>query len=125
MKKIMFVLTILIAITLTSSVNKQNVQQVRKWEIIRTESITDHFVFTAKDESGVEKIVLAEKDSVKDCRPFKKFIIADSIHQTITLKSGNTIDKLGFYIRTIDGVRIRDSGSLIKIIWNCTCFTDK
>ena len=115
----------LILLTISCSVSKQNVQSVKKLEIINTDSTSDHFVFKTKSESGNEVIVLAEKDSVNDCRPFKKFIIADSVHQTSTLKAGSGKDLVGFYLSTIDGIKIRNEGELVKIIWNCNCFTDK
>lgn len=99
-------------------------QSSGKLEIIRSDSTRDHFVFKTKDESGKEVIILAEKDKVSECRPFRKFIIADSIHQVSAIKSGKRYDLVGFYLSTIDSVKIRSKGELVKIIWNCNCFTD-
>jgi hypothetical protein len=97
---------------------------LKKLEIIRIDSTRDHFVFKTKDELGKEVIVLAEKDKVSGCRPFRKYIIVDSIHQVSAIKSGKRYDLVGFYLSTIDSVRIRSEGELVKIIWNCDCFTD-
>lgn len=122
--KNLFFLTLLITIIACATI-KQNVQLVKKLEIIRVDSTNDHFIFKTKNESDYEIIVLAEKDKVNDCQPFKKFIIEDSIHQTSTLKAGAREYLVGFYLSTINGIKIRNSGELVKIIWNCDCFTNK
>ena len=110
---------------LTISANKLKAQIVNKIEIIKTDSTRDHFIFRTRTETGKESIVLVEKDRVSDCRPLKKFIIADSVHRTSVLKSGSKKDIVGFYLSTIDGIQIRDKGELVKIIWSCSCFIDK
>jgi pectate lyase len=125
MKNIFFFTPLLVIIILACSASKQNPQAIKKLEIIRIESTSDHFVLTTKNESGTENIILAEKDSVTVCRPFKKFIIADSVHNTTIIKSGNGKDIVGFYLSKIDGINIRDADGWVKIIWNCNCFTDK
>jgi hypothetical protein len=122
--KSLFILILTINVLACVS-SKNNIHSVATLEIIKTDSIRDHFVFKTKSKSGKEIIVLAEKDSVNNCRPFKKFILSDSVHQTSELKSGSKKDLVGFYLSTIDGIKIRDEGELVKIIWNCNCFTDK
>jgi hypothetical protein len=122
--KSLFILILTIAILACVS-NKDNIHSTGRLEIIRTDSIRDHFVFKTRNESGNEVTVLAEKDKVSGCKPFKKYIIADSIHQVSAIKSGSRYDLIGFNVSTIDDVKIRDSGELAKIIWNCDCFTDK
>lgn len=102
-----------------------NAQKVNRLEIIRTDSIRDHFIFKTKADNGTESIVLIERDKVSNCRPFKKFIIADSVHRTSVLKSGSKKDIVGFYLSTIDGVKIRDKGDLVKIINSCDCFVEE
>ena len=104
---------------------KQPDRSVEKLEIVEIDSTGDHFVFKTKNEAGKQVTVLAEQEKLIDCRPFKKFIIADSVHQTSTLKAGSSKDIVGFYLSTINGIKIRDEGELVKIIWNCACFTDK
>ncbi|MEO8712528.1 MAG: hypothetical protein ABI405_10415, partial [Parafilimonas sp.] len=105
--------------------DRNNNQSTTRLEIIKIDSIRDHFVFKTKSKSGNEVIVLAEKDKVDNCLPFKKFIIADSVHQVSAIKSGSRYDLIGFNVSTIDGIKIRDSAELTKIIWNCDSFTDK
>jgi hypothetical protein len=122
--KDLFILILITAIISCIS-SKKNVQSVTRLEIIKTDSIRDHFVFKTRNELGNEIIVLAEKDKVSDCKPFKKYILADSIHQVSAIKNGKRYDLIGFNVSIIDDIQIRDSGELAKIIWNCNCFTDK
>ncbi|TAL50424.1 MAG: hypothetical protein EPN92_01755 [Chitinophagaceae bacterium] len=122
--KNLFFLIPLIAI-ITCSVSRQNIQPVKRLEIIKADTTRDFYVFKTMNDSSKEVIVLAEREKVNDCKPFKRFIIADSVHQTSVLKSGSGKDLVGFYLSTIDGIKIRTEGELPKIIWNCNCFTDK
>lgn len=124
MKHTLFISILLGILLINCSVSRPNTQPINKFEIIKIDDVGDHIVFKTLTETKIEKIILAEKDSVKDCRPFKKFIIADSIHETTVLKSGNTIDIVGFNLSTINGIKIRNNGELVKIIWNCKCFAD-
>lgn len=121
--KSLFLLILLVSI-ITCSVNRQNVQSGKNLKIVKTDTTADFYVFNTRDDSNKEVIVLAERDMVSDCRPFKKFIIADSVHQTSVLKSGKGRDIAGFYLSTIDGIKIKQPDELPKIIWNCACFTD-
>lgn len=123
MKSFNFLLLTIIIISCASS--KKSAQSGKQLEIIRTDTIRDHFVFQTKSNSGDEIIVLAEKDKVRDCMPFKKYIIADSIHQVSAIKSGSKKDLIGFNVSTIDGIKIRNDGELVKIVWGCDCFTEK
>jgi hypothetical protein len=122
MKNIFFLISSLSI--LACSVSSQNVQPVKKLKIIKTDTTTDFYVFNTRDDSSKEVIVLAERDSVSNCRPFKKFIISDSVHQTSVLKSGSKKDLAGFNLSTIDGIKIKQPDDLPKIIWNCNSFTD-
>jgi hypothetical protein len=124
MKKLFFLMPLIAGLTITCSVSKRNTRSTKKLEIVAIDYTRDHFVFKTKDETGTEIIVLAEKDSVEFCQPFKKFIILDSIHETSVLKSGSRKDIVGFYLSYIDGIKIRNKGELVKIIWNCNCFTN-
>jgi hypothetical protein len=105
--------------------SKSRIQLAKKLEIIRIDTIRDFYVFKTKDDSSKEVIVLAERDRVSNCKPFKHFIIADSVYQTSVLKSGSKKDLVGFNLSTIDGIKIKQPDELPKIIWNCDCFTDK
>ena len=98
---------------------------LKKLEIIRTDSTRDHFISLTRNDSNKYVIVLAEVNKVNTCKPFKRYILEDSVHETSTIKSGNGFDILGFNVSTIDGIKIRNDGELIKIFWNCNCFTDK
>jgi len=121
--KTLFFLILLITFIACSGWNQHD-QSVRKLEIIKIDSTSDHFVFRTKNESGKEVTVLAEKEKLVDCHLFKKFIIEDSVHQTSTLKAGSKKDLVGFYLNSIDGVKIRDKGELVKIIESCNCFIE-
>lgn len=70
-------------------------------------------------------IVHAERDAMRNCVPFRQYIIQDSIMTTTFLKAGSTYDIAAFYPNSINSVRIRKNNALIKVIWNCNCFTDK
>jgi hypothetical protein len=70
-------------------------------------------------------IVIAEKEKVNSCKPFKKFILADSVHETSMIISGSGYDFVGMYLSYIDNIQIRKKGELVKIIWNCQSFTEK
>lgn len=123
MKNLFYLIAFVVFIACSAS--KKNIRTVEKLEIIQIDTTTDFFVFKTKNDTSKEVIVLAERDRMNDCRPFKKFIIEDSVHQTSVLKSGSHKIIAGFYLSTIDGVKIKHPGELPKIIWNCNCFTDK
>jgi hypothetical protein len=117
---------LILSIAIIACVSSRNsIQSIRKLEIIKTDTIRGHYVFKTKDELDSEIIVLAESEKVEGCKPFKRFIIADSIHQVSAIKSGSRYDLIGFTVSIVDGIKIRDSAELVKIIWNCNCFTDK
>lgn len=122
--KVFSSLFLLIAIT-SCVLSKKNIQSAKRFEIVKTDTIRDHYVFITKDELNNEIIILAEKDKVESCNPFKKFIVADSIHQVSAIKSGSRYDLIGFNVSIVDGVKIKKSNELAKIIWNCNGFTDK
>ena len=121
--KSLFIVVLVIAL-LSCISSKSGSRSSVKLEIVSTDSIRDYFVFNTKSEIGHEMIILAEKRRVADCKPFKKFIIEDSIHRVSAIKSGSRYDLIGFNVSIINGVKIRDSAELVKIIWNCNCFID-
>jgi len=122
----MKVISILIPIiTITACVlGRKNIHAPRKLEIIRTDTIRDHYVFKTKYEANNEVFVLAEKDKVESCRPFKKFIISDSIHQVSAIRLGSRYDLIGFNVSKIDEITIKKSNELANVILNCDSFTD-
>ena len=95
-----------------------------KLEIVKFETTADFYVFTAKDSNDKNQIILAEKGRVDNCYPFKKFIIRDSIKTTYKLKAGSTYDFVGAMEFNINGIKVKESGELAKIIWNCDSFSD-
>jgi hypothetical protein len=104
--------------------SKKSAISPNKLEIVRIDTITDHYVFSTIDASNNEVIVLAEKGEVERCRPFKKFILADSVRQTSDIKTGSHYDMIGFTVSIIDSIRIKEDNDLAKIISNCKCFSN-
>src|SRR5580658_11245473 len=100
-------LLLLLAFIASCALSKKSIPSSNKMEIIRTDTIRDHFVFTTKDVFNNEVIILAEINKVEACRPFKKFIIADSVHQATAIKFGSRYDMIGFNVSIIDGIRIK------------------
>jgi hypothetical protein len=103
----------------------KKMESIRKLEIIKTDTTSEFYVFKTMSEAGSEVIVIAEKEKVNSCKPFKKFIVADSVHETSIIKSGSGYDFVGMYLSYIDNIQIRKKGELVKIIWNCQSFTEK
>ena len=122
--KSLFFFNILIVITACATYERGN-HSLGKLEIIKIDSVADFFVFKTTTDSNKVVIVLAEKDKVNNCFPFKPFIIADSVHETSMLKAGSKYDLIGFNGFVIDGIKLKNQGELAKIIWNCNCFTVK
>ena len=105
----------LLAFIASCALSKKSIPSSNKMEIIRTDTIRDHFVFTTKDVFNNEVIILAEINKVEACRPFmKKFIIADSVHQATAIKFGSRYDMIGFNVSFIDGIRIKKDNELAK-----------
>lgn len=94
-------------------------------EILKVDSTIEHYVFTIKSKDNPQIIVIAEKRKVKGCKPFKRFIIKDSIEEVASVKAFNSYDMVGFNGYSIDGVKMKNRGELTKIISSCAAFTDK
>lgn len=111
---------------LSCAINSKNSthSKMAKQLIVRIDTLREHYVFSTKKSNGDSDIVLAERDTMKNCTPFKKYILQDSIMTTTFLKAGSKYDIVGLYLKSINDVRIRKDDELIKIIWNCSCFTD-
>ena len=70
-----------------------------------------------------KQIIIAEKDKIKSCKPFKKYIIADSIKEEVRIKSGSKYVMIGFNEFTINKIKIKEKGELTKVINNCNSFS--
>ncbi len=122
-----FIIIIVFFAAFSCATNSKNSthSRIAKQIIVRTDTLREHYVFSTIKSNGDSDIVLAERDTMKNCMPFKKYIIQDSITTTTFLKSGSKYDIVGLYLKSINDVKIRKDDELIKIIWNCNCFTDK
>jgi hypothetical protein len=121
MRKIFFSIPVLIFISCSTSRNSNQFKD--KVEILKVDTTSDYYVFSTSDTAKYS-IVIAEKGKVNGCKPFKKFIIIDSIKTTSKIKSGSTYDLIGFNGLIIDGIKIKNKGELAKIIVNCASFTE-
>jgi hypothetical protein len=92
-------------------------------EITKIDSTKDFYVFRIGKISQ-KLIVIAEKDQVMMCMPFKKFIIADSIKEVGIIKAGSRNIGIGARGFVMDGVRIKYPEELAKIITSCKAFTN-
>jgi len=119
-----FLTIILIAFLSISCIISKSGRQSMKLEITQIDTTRDLYVFKTIGLGDAEIIVVAEKEKIADCEPFKRYILADSIHQTSTIKSGLTSDMIGFYLTYIDDIKIRNQGELVKIILNCNSFSN-
>lgn len=90
---------------------------------MKVDSTRDFYVFTVSKFSDGAKVI-AEKTDVTLCKPFKKFIIVDSIQEVSKLKSGSKYVLIGFNEFTIDSIKIKNKGELAKVVRNCMSFTD-
>jgi len=107
------------------AVSKARGRNSARLEIIKVDSIEGYFVFTTHNEAGVKSTILGEKEVIRECQPFKRYIISDSIHKEILLKQGSDYLPAWPYIGFIDSVSIRDSNDMVKLISNCNAFTDR
>ncbi len=94
-----------------------------KLEIVSVDSTDDFYVFSVI-RSIDTIIVVGEKRNVSICRPFKKFIKEDSIHESAKLKSGLKYVWIGFNELTINNIKVKKKGELTKIVTNCMAFDD-
>ncbi len=116
MKSLIFIL--LIFICSFCSVNKRNIKQTGKIEILKVDSTKDYYVFNT-NSSKEYSIVIAEKEKLIGCISFKKFILLDSIKESSRIKSGSKYDIIGFYEFFIDGIKVKNADVLTKSINNC------
>lgn len=91
---------------LCCAANRKNISKQGRLEIVAVDSTIDFYVFSAKRSSDTG-IVVAEKGNISMCKPFKRFIIEDSVHETARLKSGSSYVWIGFNEFTIGNVKVK------------------
>ena len=91
----------------------------KKLEILKIDSTADLYVFNTKCNSKEFNIIIAEKQKLQTCYHFKRFILIDSIKESPKIKAGSRYDFIGFNEFTIDGVKVKNGGVLVKFIDNC------
>ncbi|WP_131797536.1 hypothetical protein [Chryseobacterium cucumeris] len=99
-----------------TSVSKKTTIESNKIKILSIDSTSDYYVFTVRDD-----IILAEKNKVTSCNFFKN-IIKDSIIETSKIKSGTKYVIIGFNELTINNIKIKKKGELVKAVNSCGAF---
>ena len=99
----LFIIIVVFIASFSCATNARNStpRKVAKKLIVRIDTLREHYVFSTIKSDGDNDIILAERDVVKKCVPFKKYIIQDSITTTTSLKSGNRYDMVGVYLKSI------------------------
>ena len=114
--------TLLLLILFTSSfcsIKSLHTPSTEKIEILKIDSTKEFYVFKTNSKTIENSIVIAEKSMLGECVYNRQFIIVDSIKQSSKIKSGSNYDLIGFNAFTIDGIKVKNSGVLIKYINNC------
>jgi hypothetical protein len=97
----------------------------QNWEIIKVDSVRDHFVFNLFMYPDRYKIVIGEMANLNRCRPFGKFIILDSISTTSFIKAANgKPDMVGMWEMHINGIKVKEAGELFNVISSCASFSN-
>jgi len=122
MWKILTVCCLAIAF-LCCATNRKAFSEQGRLEIVAVDSTNDFYVFKTRRSSDTV-IVVAEKGNISMCRPFKRFIIEDSVHETAKLKSGSAYVWIGFNEFTINDIKVKKKGELAKTVTNCMSFTN-
>lgn len=96
-------------------------RKINTVEIIKIDSVDIYYIFTLNTKDST--IVLGEIDYLKPCFPFKKYLLKDSIKQTMNIKEGSKIVSVK-YLGYINDKKIKNTGELVKYIDSCDSFTD-
>lgn len=122
MKKILAIGCLSIALFCCAT-NRKGFSGQNRLEIVAVDSTNDFYVFDTRKASDTV-IVIAEKGNVVMCRPFKRFIIVDSVHETARLKSGSAYVWIGTNEFIIGNTKVKKKGELAQIVTNCMAFTN-
>jgi hypothetical protein len=114
----------LFTIVLFFLIKKSGVAPNDKVKILTIDSTSEYYVFNTNSLSKEYSIVIAEKTNLINCIRFKKFILIDSIKESINIKMGSRYTEIGFDGLTIGDVRIKNIGVLTKFITNCGSLSD-
>jgi hypothetical protein len=118
-----FLFLLLIAVA-SCSTSKKAVRVNAKLRILRVDSTSALYVFNCKNSLDSNIIIIAEKEKFTYCKPFKRFILSDSVKESMEIKDGASFDIIGFDGLTIDKIRVKKAGELVKIIKNCSAIID-
>ena len=91
----------------------------RRIEVTQIDSVDIYYIFTLKNNT----IVLGEIEDLKPCYPFKKYLIRNSIKQTMYLKEETKKVSVA-YLGYINDKKIKNSGEPVKYIDSCEVFSD-
>lgn len=106
-----------------ASNKKTSIYNIEKLKIYSIDSTADFYVFGVQNNLK-KQIIIAEKNKIKLCKPFKKYIISDSIKEETRIKSGSKYVMIGFNEFTINKIKIKEKGELTKVINNCNSFSN-
>lgn len=93
-----------------------------KFKIAKTDSVDIYYIFNIDNEK--QSIIIGEKEYLRSCLPFKKYIFKDSIKQTTDIKVGSRKVFIGANDFEINDKKVKNSGELVKYIDNCDSFSD-
>jgi len=132
MKRIFFLILTSMAVGCTTQpiMPAKTGKTPNRLKIEKVTQVGDHFIFQTKSDSGRVSTIIAEIKKVGSCRPFKQFIIGDSLYNEIHLYTRSSDGKILVddmsRIGYINDIPIHtDDPFFIKMIWNCDCFTDE
>lgn len=121
MVKIVMLLGILGMISCSTN-TKYPANKNNKLEIIKIDSADIYYIFNIKDENN--SIIIGKKDHLKQCIPFKKYIIKNGVSHSPSILIGNEKVYVGALEFEIDDKKVKNGGEPIKYINNCRSFTD-
>jgi|GEM_PF-1569309 len=117
MRKLIYIISIISLISCSSSNITGGLKQ--KLEIVKIDSIDSYYIFSLKTKDTI--IVLGEVDHLRQCMPFKKYLVKNKIKQTMYLSDGGKEIPVK-YIGYIDDKRIKNSGIFVNFIDDCESF---
>jgi len=92
----------------------------KKLKIAEIDSVDIYYIYNIDNKK--QSIIIGEKEHLRNCSSFKKYIIIDSIKTSLYLKEGKREVFIGANEFHINDKKIKNAGEPVKYIDNCRAF---
>lgn len=94
-------------------------------EIVKIDSIKEYYIFYGLKSCKDTVYILGNKHKISSCQPFKRYVILDSVKESLDFEYGNRVAVIQSRAFFYDGKKINNAGELLKYIDNCSAFSDR